>query len=159
MIIFLFPIFISDYLQIICKCMHDFVNWYWAVKDVKLICTNKVPVVLIDINFYINETETRMYVTIPNLFDFEILNKYQMWPSLIFKIFYWSYRYMYTCFTIWSCQGPMYYEVINTKTPQDIMWTVLKANVNFNLKDEVSYLCKMSKYFSQNCFRVASMYL
>lgn len=33
-------------------------------------------------------------------------------------------------------KGPMYYEVINTKTPQDIMWTVLKANVNFNLKDE-----------------------
>lgn len=53
----------------------------------------------------------------------------------------------------------MYYEVINTKTPQDIMWTVLKANVNFNLKDEVSYLFKMLKYFSQNCFRVASMYL
>lgn len=37
----------------------------------KLICINKV--VSIDINFYINETETRMYVTIPNLFDFEIL--------------------------------------------------------------------------------------
>ena len=37
-----------------------------------------------------------------------------------------------------SCsQGPLYYEVINTKTPQDIMWTVLKAKVNFNLKDEV----------------------
>ncbi|XP_078324015.1 uncharacterized protein LOC111124373 isoform X2 [Crassostrea virginica] len=32
--------------------------------------------------------------------------------------------------------GPLYYEVINTKTPQDIMWTVLKAKVNFNLKDE-----------------------
>lgn len=127
--------------------MHDFVNWYWAVKDVKSICINKV--VLIDIYFYINETATKMYVTIDNLFDFE------MWPSLVFRIFYWSY----TCFTIWSCQGPMYYEVINTKTPQDIMWTVLKANVNFNLKDEVSYLFKMLKYFSQNCFRVASMYL
>ncbi|XP_078324016.1 uncharacterized protein LOC111124373 isoform X3 [Crassostrea virginica] len=33
-------------------------------------------------------------------------------------------------------KGPLYYEVINTKTPQDIMWTVLKAKVNFNLKDE-----------------------
>ncbi|XP_048777532.2 putative ankyrin repeat protein RF_0381 isoform X2 [Ostrea edulis] len=32
--------------------------------------------------------------------------------------------------------GPLYYEVINTETPPDIMWTVLKANVNFNLKDE-----------------------
>lgn len=51
--------------------MHDFVNWYWAVKDVKSICINKV--VLIDIYFYINETETKMYVTIDNLFDFEIL--------------------------------------------------------------------------------------
>lgn len=37
----------------------------------KSICINKV--VLIDIYFYINETETKMYVTIDNLFDFEIL--------------------------------------------------------------------------------------
>lgn len=51
--------------------MYDFVNWYWVVKDVKLICINKV--VLIDINFYINEIEIRMYVIIFNLFDFEIL--------------------------------------------------------------------------------------
>ncbi|XP_061164769.1 putative ankyrin repeat protein RF_0381 isoform X1 [Saccostrea echinata] len=32
--------------------------------------------------------------------------------------------------------GPLYFEVINTSTPPDIMWTVLKANVNFNIKDE-----------------------
>lgn len=51
--------------------MYDFVNWYWVVKDVKLICINKV--VLIDIYFYINEIEIKMYVIIDNLFDFEIL--------------------------------------------------------------------------------------
>lgn len=51
--------------------MYDFVNWYWVVKDVKLICINKV--VLIDIYFYINEIEIKMYVIIDILFDFEIL--------------------------------------------------------------------------------------
>lgn len=51
--------------------MYDFVNWYWVVKDVKLICINKV--VLVDIYFYINEIEIKMYVIIDYLFDFEIL--------------------------------------------------------------------------------------
>ncbi|KAK3105412.1 hypothetical protein FSP39_024696 [Pinctada imbricata] len=32
--------------------------------------------------------------------------------------------------------GPLYYEVIDVNTPPDIMWTVLKSNVNFNIKDE-----------------------
>lgn len=54
----------------------------------------------------------------------------------------------------------MYYEVINTKTPQDIMWTVLKAKVNFNLKDEVSSLFKQKvDIFNEKCFRIANIYL